>query len=75
MYTDYRNRASRIKRSYPTEPRLNSNINFKDIFNFIIATIIVVVIIDVAGYGLWKVTGQTPQDSFFIGAITNNILN
>lgn len=75
MIKDYQTKEGRLnKRIYSIESNLNQPMNITDIIKFSLATILVVVMIDILGYGLWKVTGQTPQDGFFIGALTSEII-
>lgn len=37
--------------------------------------IVLVLLIDVGGYVAWVLSGQTPPDGFFVGAITWNIIH
>jgi hypothetical protein len=58
--------------------RLNKEskpLNFiQALVGFIATVIITLLIIDLIGFTLWALSGQTPQDSFFIGAITSLVI-
>ena len=42
---------------------------------FLVALIVGILLIDLAGFILWALSGQTPIDGFYIGAITNWTIN
>lgn len=46
----------------------------KDIKMIILIIIAAVLIVDAISFMAWVVSGQTPVDSFYFGAITSNII-
>jgi hypothetical protein len=40
-----------------------------------VAVVVGILLIDLAGFILWALSGQTPIDGFYIGAITNWTIN
>jgi len=46
----------------------------KSIFSVIVWIVVIVLVIDFIGFLAWGFSGQYPADSFYIGAITRNIL-
>lgn len=40
----------------------------------ILGVIALIALIDMFGFVMWALSGQLPADSFFVGAITRNIL-
>ena len=47
---------------------------FKNIMSLAITLFIVYMVIDVASFLMWAVSGQTPVDNFFIGGVTATII-
>jgi hypothetical protein len=75
LLTDFANKKQRLtKRSYPTTPNLDSNINLTDIFNFALATVLIVIAIDFVGMVAWIISGQLPVDGFYVGRISTEII-
>lgn len=62
---DFQTRKNRLK-------KINNKLKTLDILLFVI---ILVVIVDVLGFLMWTLSGQTPVDGFFLGNITNLIFN
>lgn len=48
--------------------------NFKSILGLIVWIVVIILVIDFIGFLAWGLSGQYPADSFYIGAITRNIL-
>ncbi len=46
-----------------------------NIINILIWIGVAIITIDMVGAMMWAVTGQTPQDGFYIGAITNGVIH
>jgi hypothetical protein len=46
----------------------------KDICGVIMGVVVMVLFIDVLGFTAWVASGQQPQDNFYVGAITTNVL-
>jgi hypothetical protein len=74
MIKDFQTKEQRLKRSYPTSPNLDKNINLLDIFNFAFATVLIVLAIDFVGMVAWIISGQLPLDGFYIGRISTEII-
>lgn len=74
MLNDFVTKERRVKRSYPTSPDLDKVMCARDIFNIIFSALLLFIVIDVIAYVSWTVTGQTPIDNFYLGALTNLIL-
>ena len=49
--------------------------NMKKITNVLLTVIMVALIVDAVAFVMWALSGQTPIDSFYIGAITKNIIH
>ena len=47
---------------------------FKSILSVLVWIVAIVLVIDFIGFMAWGLSGQYPADSFYIGAITRNIL-
>ena len=47
----------------------------KNIFKIVLQVIVIVLVIDFAGLVWWTKSGQKPVDSFYVGAISANIIN
>lgn len=74
MIKDFTTKEQRLKRSYPTLPNLYENINLLDIFNFALATVLIVLAIDFVGMVAWSISGQLPLDGFYVGRISTEII-
>lgn len=35
----------------------------------------IILLVDICGFFLWKISGQQPTDSFYLGAITNSAVS
>jgi len=47
----------------------------KYIFNIMVQVLVIVFIIDFTCFMWWTMSGQKPVDSFYVGAISANIIN
>jgi len=47
----------------------------KNIFKIVLQVIVIVLVIDFAGFVWWTTSGKKPVDSFYVGAISANIIN
>ena len=39
-----------------------------------LAVVLSILLVDVLGFVAWAISGQTPADAFFIGAVTSSIV-
>ena len=37
--------------------------------------VLALLLLDLAGFGLWAISGQHPADGFYLGAITKAVIN
>jgi len=49
--------------------------NMKQFINVLLSVMMVALIVDAVAFVMWSLSGQTPIDGFYIGAITKNILH
>jgi len=47
----------------------------KNIINIIIGAFAVIGLVDLLGFTAWILSGQTPADGFYIGALTANFIS
>ena len=43
--------------------------------NIIIPLALFTILFDFSGFCLWKISGQKPVDGFYVGALTQNMIN
>jgi flagellar basal body-associated protein FliL len=46
----------------------------KETLWIMVVLVVFIILADITGYVLWELSGQTPADGFYVGAITNSIL-
>ena len=46
----------------------------KDSIKIIIAILVTLILVDVAGWEAWSISGQQPSDGFYLGAMTAKVL-
>lgn len=49
--------------------------NMKQIINVLLSVMMVALIVDAVAFVMWALSGQSPIDGFYIGAITKNIIH
>lgn len=49
-------------------------ITLKQVFQFSGSLVLVVCLMDLGGWAMWEVSGQHPQDNFYAGAISAQVL-